>query len=300
MIGAIAGDIIGSVYEHTPLKSKDFPLFHPQAQFTDDTVLTVAVANAILEERSYRSSVREIGRRYPNAGYGAHFIQWLLSDNMPPYNSWGNGSAMRVSPVGFAFDDAETVLREAAASAAITHNHPEGIKGAQATAYAVFLARKKLDKDSIRNEIVQRFEYDLQRSIDDIRPGYSFDISCQGTVPEAIIAFLDSVSWEDAVRNAVSLGGDSDTLACITGGIAEAWYGGVPADTQQQVMETLPGDLAGIVERFQARQMGRRRMRGSPTGTTGGTQRTSSSTGKRPCARSRRAGAGPVSYRPKT
>jgi ADP-ribosylglycohydrolase len=192
MIGAIAGDIIGSVYEHAPLKSKDFPLFHRQAHFTDDTVLTVAVANAILEGRSYRSAIREIGRRYPDAGYGSHFVQWLLSDNMPPYNSWGNGSAMRVSPVGFAFDTVETVLREATASAAITHNHPEGIKGAQAVAYAILRGRQNADRDDIRNEIRQRFGYDLQRSIDDIRPGYSFDVSCQGTVPEAIIAFLDS------------------------------------------------------------------------------------------------------------
>lgn len=253
MIGAIAGDIIGSVYEHAPLKSKDFPLFHRQARFTDDTVLTVAVANAILEGQSYQSSIREIGRRYPHAGYGGHFIQWLLSDDMPPYNSWGNGSAMRVSPVGFAFDTVETVLREARASAAITHSHPEGIKGAQAVAYAIFRGRQKADRDDVRNEITQRFGYDLQRSIDEIRPDYSFDVSCQGTVPEAIIAFLDSVSWEDAVRNAVSLGGDSDTLACITGGIAEAWYGSVPVDIQQQAMETLPEDLAGIVKAFQAR-----------------------------------------------
>lgn len=253
MIGAIAGDIIGSVYEHAPLKSKDFPLFHRQARFTDDTVLTVAVANAILEGRSYRSSIREIGRRYPHAGYGGHFIQWLLSDDMPPYNSWGNGSAMRVSPVGFAFDTVETVLREAQASAAITHNHPEGIKGAQAVAYTILRGRQKADRDDVRNEITQRFGYDLQRSIDEIRPDYSFDVSCQGTVPEAIIAFLDSVSWEDAVRNAVSLGGDSDTLACITGGIAEAWYGSVPGDIQQQVMETLPEELGAIVKAFQAR-----------------------------------------------
>ncbi|MEX2497097.1 MAG: ADP-ribosylglycohydrolase family protein [Woeseia sp.] len=254
MIGAIAGDIIGSVYEHAPLKSKDFPLFHPQARFTDDTVLTVAVANAILEGQSYRSSLHTIGRRYLDAGYGGHFIQWLLSDDMPPYNSWGNGSAMRVSPVGFAFDTTETVLREAMASAAITHDHPEGIKGAQAVAYAILRGRQKADRDDIRREITQRFGYDLQRCIDDIRPGYSFDISCQGTVPEAVIAFLDSVSWEDAVRNAVSLGGDSDTLACITGGIAEAWYGGVPNEVQQKVMQTLPADLAAIVKAFQVRQ----------------------------------------------
>lgn len=223
MIGAIAGDIIGSVYEHAPLKSKDFPLFHRQAHFTDDTVLTIAVAHAILEGRSYHATIREIGRRYPYAGYGGNFVQWLMSDDMPPYNSWGNGSAMRVSPVGFAFDSVDAVLNEAEASAAITHNHPEGIKGAQAVAFAILRGRQKVDRDDVRNEIAQRFGYDLQRRVDDIRPGYAFDISCQGTVPEAIIAFLDSVSWKDAVRNAVSLGGDSDTLACITGGIARFW-----------------------------------------------------------------------------
>lgn len=253
MIGAIAGDVIGSVYEHAPIKSKSFPLFHPRARFTDDTVLTVAVAHAILEGETYRSSIREIGRRYPDAGYGGSFIQWLLADNAPPYNSWGNGSAMRVSPIGFAYDDEQTVLREAEASAAITHDHPEGIKGAQATALAILLAQRKTPRGEIRNEITRRFGYDLNRSVDEIRPGYSFDISCQGTVPQAIIAFLDSTSWEDAVRNAISLGGDSDTLACITGGIAEAWYGEVPRRVQAQVLAALPNDLAGIVTRFRSR-----------------------------------------------
>lgn len=253
MIGAIAGDIIGSVYEHAPIKTKSFPLFHPRACFTDDTVLTVAVARAILEGKTYRSSIRNIGRRYPHAGYGGSFIQWLLAEDARPYNSWGNGSAMRVSSVGFAYDDEATVLREAEASAAITHDHPEGIKGAQATALAILLARRKTTKSGIRNEIARRFGYDLNRCIDEIRPAYTFDISCQGTVPEAIIAFLESTSWEDAVRNAVSLGGDSDTLACITGGIAEAWYGGIPRRVESQVLATLPDDLAGIVGRFRSR-----------------------------------------------
>lgn len=256
MIGAIAGDIIGSVYEHSPIKTKDFPLFHRQARFTDDTVLSVAVAGAILDEVDYASAIRQIGRRYPRAGYGANFIHWLMTDEAPPYNSWGNGSAMRVAPVGFAFDDADTVLREAASSAAITHDHPEGIRGAQATALAVFLGRKRTSKAEIREQVTQRFGYDLARTVDEIRPGYSFDVSCQGSVPEAIISFLDSDDWEDAVRNAVSLGGDSDTLACITGGIAEAWYGAVPEAVQQQVMTLLPDDLAGIVTRFRTRFAG--------------------------------------------
>jgi ADP-ribosylglycohydrolase len=223
MIGAIAGDIIGSVYEGRPIKTKDFPLFHPRCRYTDDSVLTVAVAKAILEDRDYLKAVREIARRYPHAGYGGLFYRWLHSDDPRPYSSWGNGSAMRISPVGFAFDTADVVLREAARSAEITHNHPEGVKGAQAAALAVFLARTTRDKYLIRDRVSAQFGYDLDRKLENIRPCYRFDVSCQGTVPEAIIAFLESDSYEDAVRNAVSLGGDSDTLACITGGIAEAY-----------------------------------------------------------------------------
>ena len=250
MIGAIAGDIIGSIYEHSPIKTKDFALFHSGCTFTDDTVLTVAIADAILSGGSYLESVRRFGRRYPGAGYGGSFIRWLHSHAPAPYNSWGNGSAMRVSPVGFAFTTVEEVLREAARSAAISHNHPEGIKGAQATALAVFLARTGRDKERIREEIGKQFKYDLDRTTDQIRRGYSFDISCQGTVPEAIIAFLDSNSYEDAIRNAVSLGGDSDTLACITGGIAEAFYGAVPAGIRARVRECLPTDLWETTELF--------------------------------------------------
>jgi ADP-ribosylglycohydrolase len=253
MIGAIAGDIIGSVYEFGRTKSKAFPLFGPASAFTDDSVLTVAVARAILTDGDYRKSVRDIGRRYPNAGYGGFFRSWLDSPDPKPYNSWGNGSAMRVSPVGFAFDSVDEVLREARRSAEFTHDHPEGIKGAQAAALAVFLARTEWDKDLIRTEITNRFGYDLNRTVDDIRPSYCFDESCQRTVPEAIIAFLDSVSYEDAIRNAVSLGGDSDTLACITGGIAEAYYGPVPAVIAEQVKEILPADLWGIVEGFRTK-----------------------------------------------
>lgn len=250
MIGAIAGDIIGSVYEGRPVKKKDFPLFHSACCFTDDTVLTVAVASAILTDRDYRGRVWETGRRYPNAGYGGSFIRWLLSDNPEPYNSWGNGSAMRVTPVGFAFDDIETVLQEAAASAAISHNHPEGIKGAQATAAAVFFARTTRDKKQVKKETKERFGYDLNRTLDSIRPSYTFDVSCQGSVPEAIIAFLESDSYEDAVRNAVSLGGDADTQACITGGIAEAFYGAVPDFIVRETKKRLPPDLWSIVEQF--------------------------------------------------
>ena len=253
MIGAIAGDIIGSVYEAHPIKTKDFPLFHPACRFSDDSILTIAVAQAILEKRDYQTTLWEMGRKYPHAGYGGSFIRWLGTKNPKPYNSWGNGSAMRVSPVGFAFDTVETVLQEAGRTAEISHNHPEGIKGAQATALAVFLARTTQDKQKTRTEINRRFGYDLNRSISDIRPSYEFDVSCQGTVPEAIIAFLESESWEDAIRNAVSLGGDSDTLACITGGIAEAYYGSMAHNIQEKVKACLTEELWTIVESFNGR-----------------------------------------------
>ncbi len=250
MIGAIAGDIIGSVYEARPIKTKDFPLFHPQGRFTDDTVLTVAVAEAILSGRPYQETIREYGRRYPRAGYGASFMDWLLAENPLPYGSFGNGSAMRVSPVGFAFASEAEVLRESRKTAEITHNHPEGIKGAEATALAVFLARTGRSKRDIRARIASQFGYNLDRTVDEIRPGYSFDVSCQGTVPEAVIAFLESDSYEDAVRNAVSLGGDSDTLACITGGIAEAFYGGIPDEIRGKAREYLTPELRETAEAF--------------------------------------------------
>lgn len=250
MIGAIAGDIIGSVYEFRQIKTKDFPLFHRRSTFTDDTILTVAVAQAIMTDGDYRRAVLDFGRRYPDASYGGGFRMWFGSSDPKPYNSWGNGSAMRASPVGFAFDTVDEVLCEAARSAEFTHNHPEGIKGAQATALAVLLARTEGDKDLIRSEIAVRFGYDLARTVDGIRPSYGFDESCQRTVPEAIVAFLDSGSYEDAVRNAVSLGGDSDTLACITGGIAEAFYGSVPPRVRAKVRKALTRELWEITERF--------------------------------------------------
>ncbi len=258
MIGAAAGDIIGSVYEHRPIKRKDFPLFSSRCRFTDDTVLTLAVARAILDrgdggQTPYESRIREFARRYPDAGYGGSFYRWAAAELSEPYGSWGNGSAMRVSPVGFAFDTVEEVLREARRSAEITHNHPEGIKGAQAVALAVLLARGKVDKEQIRRELSNRFGYRMDRSLAEIRPGYRFDVSCAGTVPEAVIAFVESDSFEDAVRNAVSLGGDSDTLACITGAVAEAWYGGVPKPIEQYVLSMLPQPLLEVVTAFTAR-----------------------------------------------
>jgi len=250
MIGAIAGDIIGSVYEARPIKTKEFPLFHPLCRFTDDSVLTVAVAQAVMTDGDYRRWVWEIGRRYPHAGYGGTFSRWLRSGNPEPYNSWGNGAAMRVSPVGWAFESLDEVLSEAARTAEISHNHPEGVKGAQAVALAVFLARTTGKKALIAREVTERFGYDLDWTVESIRPSYEFDVSCQGTVPEAIISFLESESYEDAVRNAVSLGGDSDTLACIAGAIAEAYYGPVAPLIWEKVKECLAEDLWSITDLF--------------------------------------------------
>ena len=253
MMGAIGGDIVGSIYESRQIKTKEFPLFDARCRFTDDTVLTVAIAYAILTNTDYGDALRMIGRRYPNAGYGGSFIDWLLGPDSAPYNSWGNGSAMRVSPVGLAFTNETEVLHHAEQTASVTHNHPEGIKGAQATALAVFLVRNGASKEEVRKTISSRFGYDLDTSVKSIRPGYAFDVSCQGTVPQAVVCFLDSDSYEDAIRNAVSLGGDSDTLACIAGGIAEAFYGGVPAHVSQKIHELLPRDLLSITEDFCSR-----------------------------------------------
>ena len=251
MIGVIAGDVIGSVHEHSRTKSTDFPLFDPFCCFTDDTVLTVASAFAILNRTSYETAYRDFGRRHPNAGYGGTFYQWLLSAEPRPYNSWGNGSAMRVAPVGLAFTSMEEVLREAERSAEVTHNHIEGIKGAQATALAVFMGRSGASKEEIRNELVQRFGYDLRRTIDQIRPTYQWDVSCQGSVPEAIVAFLDSDDVEHAIRLAVSLGGDSDTQAAIAGGIAHAFYGYVPETIEKPVRERLPQEFIDVIDAFE-------------------------------------------------
>lgn len=253
MLGAIAGDVIGSVYEANPIKTENFPLFHPRCRFTDDTVMTIAVAHAILESTDYALAMKAFGRKYPYAGYGSAFFRWIHEDDVLPYQSWGNGAAMRVSPVGFAFDDEETVLSEAKRTAEVSHNHPEGIKGAQATALAVYLARKGKEKEVIRQEIIERFGYDLNRKVEDIRPSYCFDVSCQGSVPEAILAFLDSSNYEEAIRKAISLGGDSDTLACITGGIAQAYYHEIPTEIVKTVRQILPGDFLDVIDRFNQR-----------------------------------------------
>ncbi len=250
MLGAIAGDIIGSVFEASPIKTTDFELFSEWSRFTDDTVLTVATAQALLTGMDYAEAYRTFGRRYPRAGYGGAFLKWLMADDAPPYNSWGNGSAMRVSPVGFAGETMAAVLREAAKSAAVTHNHPEGIKGAQAVAAAVFMGRRGNSKEEIRRFITDQFAYDLKPGIAGIRPGYYFDVSCQGSVPQALIAFLESEDVEDAIRLAISLGGDSDTQGCIAGAIAYAYYGKMSAEMEHEVRRRLPRDFMLILDNF--------------------------------------------------
>lgn len=252
LMGALAGDVIGSRFEFHPEKIEDFELFTPRSRFTDDSVMTIAVADALLHSIPYAEALRAWGRRYPNAGYGGNFSNWLRAKDPRPYGSFGNGSAMRVSPVGWAFETEAEVLAEAERSAAVTHNHPEGIKGACAAALAIFLARRGADKAAIMAEIAARFGYDLERRLDQIRPGYHFDVTCQGSVPEALTAFIESTSAEDAIRKAVSLGGDCDTLTCITGGIAQAFYG-VPAEIEMQVYALLDEPLSEVTRRFTAR-----------------------------------------------
>ena len=248
MIGAIAGDMIGSPYESYPIKHTNFDLV--VSAFTDDTVLTIAIAYAIINEADIASSLKKFAEKYHNLPYGSGFRRWIWSWDNKPYNSFGNGSAMRVSPVGFAYDSVEDVLHQAERTAGVTHNHPEGIKGAQATALAIYLARIGESKDTIRKEITDRFFYDLNRTVDEIRPNYRFDVTCQGSVPESIVAFLDSSSWEDAVKKSISLGGDADTMACITGGIAQAFYKKIPDNIAKDVRNRLSPDLREVLDSF--------------------------------------------------
>lgn len=271
MLGAIIGDIIGSIYEWDNIKTKEFPLFQRTCHVTDDTIMTCAIAEAILnggEEDDFIDAMKHYGRMYPDSDYGSRFNNWLMSDTREPYNSFGNGSAMRVSPCAWSYDcaDLNTALvraRELAKrSAAVTHNHPEGIKGAMAVSDVIILCRhyfgshnsdksseyKKLIKDYIETE----YHYDLSKSLDEIRPNYGFYENCQGTVPEAIIAFLESTDFEDAIRNAISLGGDSDTLAAITGSIAEAAYG-IPEDIEITTYEYLDNSLKDLLQRWRSR-----------------------------------------------
>lgn len=251
LLGAIAGDVIGSAYEANPVKQLDFRLFNGYSIFTDDTVLTLAVADWLLSKGNLAETLQRYSQKYAYAGYGGSFRKWMFSPNPQPYNSWGNGSAMRVSPVGWFFETLDETLLVAKESAEVTHNHPEGIKGAQAVAASIYLARTGKSKQEIKDYVIDTFGYDLNRTCDEIRPDYPFEVSCQASVPEAIIAFLDSTDdFESTIRLAVSLGGDSDTQACIAGSIAEAFYGGVPEPIATEVLKRLPQELKDVLSRF--------------------------------------------------
>ncbi|MDR2410449.1 MAG: ADP-ribosylglycohydrolase family protein [Bacteroidales bacterium] len=253
MLGAITGDMIGSVYEFENTRKIDFPLFQEDSGFTDDSVLTVATMENLLSGKSnYTFYYQTYARKYPDRGYGGRFRLWMYSENPRPYNSFGNGSAMRVSPVGWFFSTLEETLTEAECSAIVTHNHPEGIKGAQAIAAAIFLARTGKSKAEIKHFIETKYAYDLNRTCNEIRPDYQFNETCQGSVPEAIIAFMESTDFEHAIRLAISLGGDSDTIAAITGGIAEAFYGKIPENIAKEVEKRLPNEWIPIVKKFSA------------------------------------------------
>ena len=253
ILGALLGDVVGSVHEWERTKRTDFPLWTPKSRPTDDGVLTCATAEAILAGIPYDKAYRDWARRYPNAGYGGAFKKWFAADAAGPYGSWGNGSAMRASPIGAAFDTTDAVLAEAERSAAVTHDHPEGIKGAQAAALAVLLARQRMPKEDIRRELAFRFNYDLVRTLDEIRPAYAFDVTCQGSVPEALIAFLESSDTEHAVRLAISLGGDADTQATIAGAAAAALEGFIPEPIAAELWRRLPDDMREVVEAFAER-----------------------------------------------
>ena len=262
MLGAIIGDIIGSPYEWHNINTKEFRLFRRRSRFKDDSVMTIAVAEALLIAKNRglledEAAVKELlidamhkwGNEYPNAGYGGSFIKWLALDSAEPYNSWGNGSAMRVSPAGWMADDLEGTRRLARWTAEVTHNHPEGVKGAESVASAIFLARTGCSKAEIKEYVVTEFGYDLDRTCDEIRPDYEFDVSCQGSVPEAIIAFLEGEDFEDVIRNAVSLGGDSDTIAAMAGSIAEAFYE-IPAWIEMEAMSRMDEGMLDVYSSF--------------------------------------------------
>lgn len=260
MYGALLGDIIGSPFEFDMgNKSKEFPLFSKNSTFTDDSVMTIAVGHAFLDaqpnadiewtRRRLISSMKQYGRKFPRAGYGGMFRRWLKCDDPQPYGSFGNGSAMRVSSAAWLYNDLETVRSMARLSAEVSHNHPEGIKGAEATASAIFLARTGSTKEEIKAYIVDNFGYDLSRTCDEIRPGYHHVETCQETVPEAITAFLEGESFEDVIRTAVSLGGDCDTLTCIAGSIAEGFYG-IPEELKQECRNRLPEELRKVLDQY--------------------------------------------------
>jgi ADP-ribosylglycohydrolase len=250
VIGAIAGDVIGSIYEGTSLRTKNFNLFSPKSCFTDDSVLSVAVADALLTNSDYASQYKVYCRRYPGAGYGSNFFQWAFSESTQPYNSYGNGASMRVSPVSYAFENIEAVLKEARETAIPTHNHPEAVRGASAVAAAIFLGRKGKSKEDIKAYIETNFNYEIDGFYRDMP---SADISTHNSVPQAFVAFLDSNDFEDAIRNAVYIGGDTDTLTCMTGAIAEAFYKGVPTTIETQLRDRLDESLLTVIDEFKRR-----------------------------------------------
>ncbi len=250
MFGAITGDIIGSPFKYLGFKGMDFSLFSEKSGITDDTVLIVAVADALLHDLDFAQTLKSYGRRFPNAGYGGSFHKWMFSDSLEPNMSWGTGCATRTSPIGFFYNEAPPVLQAARKCASATHNHSEGIKGSQAVSYGIYLARQGSSKAHIREEIYRWFGYNLNCALDNLRPAYRFDISCQGTVPPAFIAFFESTDYESAVRNAVSLGGDADTLACIAGALAEAFYKEIPAEIIKETRSRLPQDFLDIIDEF--------------------------------------------------
>lgn len=252
ILGPIIGDIIGSIYEFRNIKTTEFDMFNQKCCFTDDTILTVAVADSLLNKKPFDNTVAHYARQYPNT-YGPGFKNWFNND-LKPYNSFGNGSAMRVSPVGFAFDDLDMVLDVAKQTAEITHNHPEGIKGAQAIASAIYLSRYNKSKIEIKDFITNKFNYNLDFTIDEIRPTYGFDPTCPGSVPQSIVAFLESSDFESAIRLAISIGGDSDTIACMTGGIASAYYEYIPTEMIDFAKKKLPSEFIELVYRFQTEQ----------------------------------------------
>ena len=254
IIGAIAGDVIGSAYEFNPTRDHDFELFTPKSSFTDDTVLTMANALWLIDDEQHTHErlveiMLDLCRRYPNRGYGGRFANWICDKDPQPYNSYGNGSAMRVSPVGYYAQSLEEALALAKVSAEVTHNHPEGIKGAQATAAAIFLARRGKSKQDIRDYVAQTFDYDLLRTLDEIRPTFTFDETCQRTVPEAITCFMEGKDYEDVVRLSVALAGDADTIAAIAGSISSA-VDEVPNGITQQVIALLSEEFCTTLLRF--------------------------------------------------
>lgn len=251
MIGAIVGDVVGSIYEWDNHRSKDFPLFKDECFFTDDTVCTVALADCLMSNGDPTKYLQDYCRKFPNRGYGGMFAEWIDYKNPKPYNSFGNGAAMRISPVALALTDWDSVERKTIEFTEVTHNHPLGIAGALATSEAIFRAKTATDKAFLVDLLLKYYPtYDVTETVDTLRPHYRFNETCQGTVPQALTCVIYSTDFEDAIRNAISVGGDSDTLAAIVGGIAESLYKGVPSDIQAQVLNRLPDTFVSVIERF--------------------------------------------------